>query len=734
MKSVLTHPYFLLTVILTLFMLLILTSVDLNAQSTLIAQPNSGQVPLTVTFTTQPIGPSTAITWSFGDGTTAAGKFTQVHTYTQAGQYAPFAAMASSDGKTQVVQTTINITLVADHTNPYCGPGDVVIGLSASDGPAQLLKACNYTRMTATPTTNPPKMVTPQMSLATVLKTVQCGDVIKIDPHSTTLNSSILSLNAKQCDDQHWVIIESSAVDQLPDEFHRVSPAWAGQMSLPGRPYYAHPKDAQGNDATLQAMPKIVMTAGSARLTDCNHVRLIGIEVTRSQGTGVVSNLMNVTGSTKCIIDRSWFHGTAQDETTRGLIMNEATKVSVINSYFSDFHCLAVAGACTDAQAMSGGNSVQTQDGQFKIVNNYLEGAAETILYGGGPGRFVPQDILVMYNTMYKPWDWDPASPHYNGGVKDKNGVARPFVVKNLFELKNAQRVLLEGNIMQNTWGGFTQIGAAILSTPKNPGNATTPPNTGLCPVCQVVDFVARYNMVSYMAQALQLGCGQASPGGWPAACGHLSIHDIVLDHLGYAGCYQCTAWANLLGSGYSTTQNVPVQSNVWIDHLTIISDGYPTFQSNASGNLTLAGPPANNAMNTPQLTNVRWTNIIQDAGTNGLYSTGGGTSNCASQKPSPAAIIAACWTGPSMYQGNVMVTDIYKASPLWPAGNMFAGTWSAVGFTHLSQGCVDYPGQPCVPSDYTLLATSPLKGKATDGKDPGADIQAINLATGMAQ
>lgn len=39
--------------------------------------------------------------------------------------------------------------------------------------------------------------------------------------------------------------------------------------------------------------------------------------------------------------------------------------------------------------------------------------------------------------------------------------------VKNLFELKNARRVLVEGNVMENVWKD-AQAGYAILLTPRN--------------------------------------------------------------------------------------------------------------------------------------------------------------------------------------------------------------------------------------------------------------------------
>jgi len=64
-------------------------------------------------------------------------------------------------------------------------------------------------------------------------------------------------------------------------------------------------------------------------------------------------------------------HGTATDETTRGLALGGSTTVAVVDSYFNDFHCIAVTGACTDAQAISGGLGSLTQ-GPYKINDNFL--------------------------------------------------------------------------------------------------------------------------------------------------------------------------------------------------------------------------------------------------------------------------------------------------------------------------------------------------------------------------
>jgi hypothetical protein len=81
--------------------------------------------------------------------------------------------------------------------------------------------------------------------------------------------------------------------------------------------------------------------------------------------------------------------------------------------------------------------------GPFKIVNNFLEAAGETIIFGGGRATATPTDIEIRRNHMFKPMTWMKGQPGFVGGVDGS-----PFIVKNLFELKNAQRVLLEGNIL----------------------------------------------------------------------------------------------------------------------------------------------------------------------------------------------------------------------------------------------------------------------------------------------
>ena len=132
-----------------------------------------------------------------------------------------------------------------------------------------------------------------------------------------------------------------------------------------------------------------------------------------------------------------------------------------MDSFFTDFHCISGAGSCSDAQAIAGGGG-DLPTGPYKIVNNFLEASGENIIFGGGANP-TPTDIEIRHNHFFKPLIWLKGQAGYVGAA---NG--NPFTVKNLLELKNAQRVLVEGNILDYSWGGFSQSGFAILLTPKN--------------------------------------------------------------------------------------------------------------------------------------------------------------------------------------------------------------------------------------------------------------------------
>ena len=236
-----------------------------------------------------------------------------------------------------------------------------------------------------------------------------------------------------------WLTIRTSAPDkQFPAPGTRVSPAHA------------------------PLMPKLISWKGEGVVLaerGAHHYRFIGIEVTPSEGTYLYSLIWFGNNRERTleelphhmIVDRCYIHGDPKKGSRRGVALN-GRHVAVIDSYVSDFK--EVGG---DSQALLGWGGA----GPFKISNNYLEGAGENVMFGGGDPfikDLVPSDIEVRGNLMVKPLRWKKGEPGFEG---------TPWTVKNIFELKNARRIVVEGNVMEHSWEE-AQSGFAVLFTVRN--------------------------------------------------------------------------------------------------------------------------------------------------------------------------------------------------------------------------------------------------------------------------
>jgi len=237
-----------------------------------------------------------------------------------------------------------------------------------------------------------------------------------------------------------FITIQSSRLAELPEGV-RVSPSQSALM----------PKlqSAENSAAVVKTEP------------GAHHYRFIGIEFAPSNAQVKVSDLVRLGDSAPqktldavphhIVIDRSYIHGFPTQEVQRGISLNSA-ETSITNSYISDVH-----GKGYDTQAICGWNG----PGPFKIINNYLEGAGENVMFGGSnPSipNLVPSDIEIRDNYFFKPLSWKVGDPSYGG---------HHWSVKNLFELKNARRVTIDRNIFENNWVD-AQAGSGVLFTVRN--------------------------------------------------------------------------------------------------------------------------------------------------------------------------------------------------------------------------------------------------------------------------
>jgi hypothetical protein len=561
------------------------------------------------------------------------------------------------------------------------------------DGPAELPRVYVNSGLADTPAPGKTRLVKEGDDLQAALNGASCGDTISLQAGASFLGR--FNLPNKPCDDSHWILVRTSASDDsLPPEGKRILPCYAGVATLPGRPNLACP-------SSKNVMARIAFTGkgGAGPIifaAGANHYRLLGLEITRESPGATIYNLASpepAAVADHIIFDRVWMHGTAQDETTRGIFLTGTRFMAVVDSYFSDFHCVSVLGSCTDAQAIAGGAGDHPM-GPFKIVNNFLEAAGENIIFGGAAATATPADIEIRHNHLFKPLIWMPGQPGFVGGSS-----GRPFVVKNLFEIKNAQRVLFEGNILENSWGGVGQNGFGIVLTPKN-----QMPN--VCPLCRVTDVTIRYSTVRHVATGMVIANTLSGSGGAATAGERYSIHDLVFEDIDgdlYKG----------FGSFAMVISDAPPLRDVRIDHVT----AFPPRVSFNIGADRDKGAPGN----------FNFTNSILSAGKLEVTSTGG-QKNCAygSGHTSPDSVFKTCFSSLT-FSHNAIIGPVKQ----WPSDNFFPKSEDSVGFVNYNHG-KDGDYHLCRGEKQPALCkkASPYVHAGSDGKDLGADVDAVEAAT----
>jgi hypothetical protein len=312
------------------------------------------------------------------------------------------------------------------------------------------------------------------------------GDVILLEPGAEFVGSFTLPKK----EGAGWITIRTAIPDtDLPAEGTRMTPDVAKKLARLVTP---------GDDPALATAP------------GAHHFRIVAIEITAAPNAARNSALVQFGGGGRdqrdrgdvphhLVIDRSYVHGRAALSTRRCVALNGAY-TAVVDSYLSDCH-----GRGFDSQAICGWNG----PGPFKIVNNYLEGAGENVMFGGGdPGirNLIPSDIEIRHNYFFKPLAW-----------------RGKWTVKNLFELKNAQRVLVEGNVFENNWVD-AQSGFALVFKSEN--------QDGGAPWSVTRDVTLRNNKITNVARGLTV---LGSAGNATESASRILIQNNVFDRLGSA-------------------------------------------------------------------------------------------------------------------------------------------------------------------------------------------------------
>jgi hypothetical protein len=473
--------------------------------------------------------------------------------------------------------------------------------------------------------------------LHAALKSAQPGDVITIEPGATFQGNFALP---RKGGGTAWITIRSGAPDdKLPAPGTRVSPAVASLM-----PKILSP----------DSNPAVYTEPGA------HNYRLIGLEISAASNVKQIYSIVAFGGVDASldtvphdlIIDRCYIHGFPTLQTSRGVLLNSASS-AVIDSHISEIH-----GAGFDTQAILGFNG----PGPFKIVNNFLEGAGENIMFGGADPRIpdlVPSDIEIRRNHIFKPLSWHPGS--------QSPGVPK-WTVKNLLELKNAQRVIIEGNLLENMWGG-----SAVVLTPRNQG--------GRAPWSIVQDVLMRNNVIKNSTSGFSLSSTDNERSSQPTK------RIAIVNNL-----WLLTRTFFGVGAGGRAALD-----DLLVDHNTAVPVGYSAYR--------VGGPTP------PGLIRFRMTNNLIGFGAYGVTLAKPDDSVA---RFAPGAVIAKNALVNISDTGDGQGVKRNRPPGINQAMYMSFATSTAAGVN---------------PSDGTLTTESPLIQAGTDGKDIGVDFDQLRRA-----
>jgi hypothetical protein len=480
-------------------------------------------------------------------------------------------------------------------------------------------------------------------SFQNAINSSTCGDTIVLAAGSTY--SGNFTIPQTSC--SGWIVIESSALGSLPSSGNRISPSNASNMAIISTP---------------NTVPAIAI------LPNANHWRFIGLKITTSyvSTTNTVYNLVlsgylsddatNISSLPQMpsylIFDRCYIVGLSTANVTRGILM-DSYYMGIVDSYCDEIHNNA-----NDSQCFASFNG----PGPYLIQNNFIQASCENIMFGGADPaitNLVPSDITIIGNLIQKNTAWEGESAPYNWGVK------------NLMELKNAQRVLIDGNVFQYDWVSGQSYAMLIRSADQSGG----------CSWCVAQDVTVTHNLMQHIPGAMQIATYAGNAVAVPTQR-VLLRNNLILDS-------NSVTWGNGTLFGISP-DNVLLGHDWIIDHNTGFSNY--TF-------LNFASAPGQT------VNNFQFTNNIGDYGIYGMFGSGKGSGTAALTTYAPSAV----------YNDIVYIAVAgNKDGTTYPAGSSFATTFASVDFT-------GYLGtDPNLSGNFQLTSSSPYYRAGTDGNDIG--------------
>jgi uncharacterized protein YkvS len=441
--------------------------------------------------------------------------------------------------------------------------------------------------------------VPPGGDIRAAIEKARGGDVIELQAGATYYGEIVLP-NKPITD---YITIQSSRAKELTEN-QRVNPKQANLMAK----ILTRGKGASAVSVAPRA----------------HHYRFVGIEFAPANAD-YIYNLVSF-GEPKTPaevahhleIDRCYLHPFKSGVTRRGVALNSANTV-IKNSHLAGF-----AGKDEETQAIAGWTG--TRD--VKILNNYLEGGAENVLFGGAmAGKGLnPANLEFRRNHVTKPLEW-----------------RGKFTVKNLFELKDMRNAVIEENVFENNWAGG-QDGTAILLTPASFESG---------PDARVEDITFRSNIVRKTANGITMTGTDYGDKNYP----NIPVQNSRVRFENNLFAEISRKWSDTSGGRFLLLTSGAGPNDLTFDHNTIINDG--TL-------ISLDGGPTNNFVFTNNI------GFHNEYGIIGGGKLGSGIGN---------AVLRA-YMRRLMFRQNVVIG---AESARYPTGNFYPSSLKNIQFVNLS-------------------------------------------------
>jgi len=487
-------------------------------------------------------------------------------------------------------------------------------------------------------------------NLQSALARAKPGDVIRLASGATYVGN--FTLPTKPCGTAPIVVRTDVPDSDLPAEGERITPSAAPRLAKIAT-RNNEPAIRTTNPTCGWRLFGLEVTVTSDLAPGALHYVLIALGDGGSVRSGNTQTSADRVPS-RMILDRVYVHGREATNLVRCIALNSA-RSAVVNSWISDCHAKGF-----DSQAIEGWNG----PGPFLIENNFLAGAGENVMFGGADPAIKglsPSDITIRRNHFFK-------DPRWKGR----------WTVKNLFELKNARRVLIENNIFENNWAD-AQSGMAIVI--KSSQDAC-----GTCTWQGTTDVTFRYNMVKNSPRGFNLQAVDCSG----QKCVDVHVRRVRAENnLFYnIGTFNGTGSDGFLVLLTHDLRDVAIRHNTFV------------------GNLPTRGIPLVMDYGNGQARNLTITDNVFTSGIGYAVFYSGTKVGSESLR----AMAGDSWT----FARNVIGGVTPQSARTHPPGNWYAPTVAHIGF-------VDPEG-----GDFRLSAKSEFKQHGQGGTDPGADLNGL--------